>query len=374
MSLVKYPDLLPLPLQADYSYSIAPNVKRSTMSDGWVRQRKVTSNTPNSVNVSFMFTESEYCEFMRFFTEDINEGADWFLMRLTSIVSDAENIKSLDNVERAVRIQSGKINTKLNFYDGRYSWKVTAVLDIDVNLALRSAAAVVDWDNRSQYDLEIIFNGGLPKISGLKKCYLASGLVPTGAEEIEPCIILDDDSDKIGIDFYTEALKLNTDSNTVLEVQSYYKGTQAYTGNGNYYFISRIRNTEPGDGLGLTSYRNNRADQGEYAGNTSFRGINKAGSTVTYNYQTPIITQRVLPIGTSITRRDIWINDTTNNTCTYYCILNGQTAAKIIYTSCITLSACLYHIGDRSNNGCYQYIKLTAIKAANHLFEGLPDD
>lgn len=373
MSLVKYPDVLPLPLQADYSYSIAPNVKRSTMSDGWVRQRKVTSNTPNSVNVSFMFTESEYCEFMRFFTEDINDGADWFLMRLTSIISDAENTKSLENVERAVRIQSGKINTKLNFYDGRYSWKVTAVLDIDVNLSLRSAAAVVDWDNNSQYDLEIIFNGGLPKISGLKKCFLASGLVPTGAEELDPCIILDDDYNKIGIDFYTEALKLNTDSNKVLEIQSEYTGFSTYTSSG-YYFLGRVRSTEPGYGLGLTATRNNRADQGEYAYNVSFNYINSLGRAVSLSYPSPTIIQRVLPIGTPIKRRDVLINNVTDNTCTYYCIFNNQIAAKFIYTSCITLSANLYQIGDRYNGGDYQNIKLKSVRAANHLFEGLPDD
>lgn len=373
MSLVQYPVSLPLPLQADYSYSIAPNVKRSTMSDGWVRQRKVTSNTPNSVNVSFMFTESEYCEFMRFFREDINDGADWFLMRLTSIISDADNTKSLDNVERAVRIQSGKINTKLNFYDGRYSWKVTAVLDIDVNLSLRSAAAVVDWDNNSQYDLEIIFNGGLPKICGLKKCFLASGLVPTGAEELDPCIILDDDYNKIGIDFYTEALKLNTDSNKVLEIQSEYTGFSTYTSSG-YYFLGRVRSTEPGYGLGLTATRNNRADQGEYTSNITFNCINSLGSVVSLSYPSPTITQRVLPIGTAIKRRDVLINDVTNNTCTYYCIFNNQIACKFIYTSCITLSANLYQIGDRCNNGYYQNIKLKTVRAANHLFEGLPDD
>ena len=48
-----YPESLPLPLQADYAVSVAPNIKRSTMSDGWIRQRKVTSNTPDSVTVSF---------------------------------------------------------------------------------------------------------------------------------------------------------------------------------------------------------------------------------------------------------------------------------------------------------------------------------
>ena len=372
MSLVQYPVSLPLPLQADYSYSIAPNVKRSTMSDGWVRQRKVTSCTPNTVNVSFMYDEDEYIAFLKFYVQDINEGADWFLLRLTTPVTDENNTGSIELIERAVRFQAGKISTKLNFFDGRYCWKVTAVLDIDVNLPLESAAAGADWDTDTPYNLEILFNGGAPVIRGKKRCYKASKELPTGSDDLEPGIIIDSDLAKIGMDFYTEALTLNTTDTKILEVQSEYTGLDSYTSSN--YYLGRVRNTDQGNGLGLTATRNTVSNQGEYVNALSFKGISKSGGTVSYSYRTPQITQIALPIGTPIKRRDIWINDAANNLCTYYVILNGKTAAKVEYTACIEFSACLYQIGDRQNNGSGQNIKLTALRAANYLIEGLPDD
>ena len=128
--MLVYPESLPLPLQNDYAVSVAPNIKRSTMSDGWIRQRKVTSNTPDSVTVSFYFNEVQMGVFLDFI-EALNEGADWFKLKLPTNVIDDNEDHVIALRERVVRFQSGKYSEKLNFYEGtQWLWKITATLDI----------------------------------------------------------------------------------------------------------------------------------------------------------------------------------------------------------------------------------------------------
>ena len=52
-----YPSSLPPPQQRGYSYKIKPNIIRTQMADGHVRQRLVNTGTPHELSVTFMFTQ-----------------------------------------------------------------------------------------------------------------------------------------------------------------------------------------------------------------------------------------------------------------------------------------------------------------------------
>ena len=77
-----YPSSLPPPQQRGYSYKIKPNIIRTQMADGHVRQRLVNTGTPHELSVTFIFTLSLYQEFMAWFRNVINYGQDWFYMQL----------------------------------------------------------------------------------------------------------------------------------------------------------------------------------------------------------------------------------------------------------------------------------------------------
>ena len=72
-------------------------------------------------------------------------------------------------------------------------------------------------------------------------------------------------------------------------------------------------------------------------------------------------------------KRDIFINDPSSGTCHYYCVLNDELTADIIYNSCFNFDAVLYQIGDPTQNGYYNFIKIYSIKAKNSLFKGIPE-
>lgn len=365
-----YPESLPLPLQADYAVSVAPNIKRSTMSDGWIRQRKVTSNTPDSVTVSFYFNEVQMGVFLDFI-EALNEGADWFLLKLPTNVIDDNEDHVIALRERVVRFQSGKYSEKLNFYEGsQWLWKITATLDIQKEL-FQESTADDSWNTDSQYDFEFVFNSGMPVIKGKKRCYLVSRDTPTGASENPSCINIDTpENDNTGIDFYTEGLQLDTSQHKILEIDTHYKGVSANSYN-YYYFLGRVKNTDKSVyGLGLFSLRNNTT---EYGRSDNFSILNAQLNTVSYTVNSYHVYAVNIPRNTEIHRRDIFINKPSENKCYYYCVMNDELVVEAVINSCITFSAVLYQIGDTNNSGSYNYIKLYSVYAKNGLIGSIPE-
>ena len=151
--MLSYPAELPLPLQAQYSESVQPNIKRSSMSDGYVRQRKITSNALHSLSVSWYFTAEQLVIFQEFFSR-INEGADWFLMKVPSQKYVAGQT-SFDVIERSVRFQSGKYTSTLQFFsDERWLWKITAALDLNLNDFLEAETEDDSWNYDSEYEFK----------------------------------------------------------------------------------------------------------------------------------------------------------------------------------------------------------------------------
>lgn len=102
-----WPSALPRVLQSGYSNRHKPNVIRTTMSDGYVRQRLVNQGAPDTVSCSVCLIESDYRQFIQWFKGDIRCGQDWFVMPLLSVDED-QKIQY-----RYVRIQNGELNAQL---------------------------------------------------------------------------------------------------------------------------------------------------------------------------------------------------------------------------------------------------------------------
>ena len=368
--MLSYPEDLPLPLQANYSESVSPNVKRSSMSDGYVRQRKVTSNAPRSVNVTFYFNSEQLVKFEDFILQ-LNEGADWFLLKIPT-KQYTEGLTSFATAERTVRLQSGKYTKTLQFFsDEKWLWKVAASLDLSMtDYAMDDVQPGEDanWNTDSKYDFEFLFSGGMPTVKGRKKCFIVSAENPTGTEDSH--IIINSDSDRTGLNFYTEAFQLNTTNKKILEIQTEYIGVGENTYR-SYYFMGRMRNSDSDLGLGLISARNNSTEF--IQANYDFAVINRYGNSVSKSVKSQqSFTVNVAP-GTPIVRRDIFINDPTENELTYYGIINDKLACVVTYNQTYDFSAVLYHIGDPTQNGSYNFINLNAVRSKNSLFKPIPE-
>lgn len=121
-----YPQDLPKALQSGYTSKHKPNMLRTTMADGYVRQRLVNQGAPDTVSAQIMMTESQYREFLEWYKGDIQCGASWFVMPLLSV--DVES--SLQY--RYCRIQNGEVNAAVvttNARDGTI-YRLTMTLDV----------------------------------------------------------------------------------------------------------------------------------------------------------------------------------------------------------------------------------------------------
>ena len=102
-----YPAGLPRPLQASYTAKHKPNMLRTTMADGYARQRLVNQGAPDQVSVQLLLTEEQYCALLRWYKGDIQSGAAWFVMPLLR-VEGAQAIQY-----RCVRIVNGELTATL---------------------------------------------------------------------------------------------------------------------------------------------------------------------------------------------------------------------------------------------------------------------
>lgn len=120
-----YPSSLPRALQSGYTSKHKPNMLRTSMSDGYVRQRLVNQGAPDTISVQVVMTEIQYRQFMGWYKGDIQCGASWFVMPLLSVDTD-QSIQY-----RYVRIQGGEVNAAVistNTKDGTI-YRLTMTLD-----------------------------------------------------------------------------------------------------------------------------------------------------------------------------------------------------------------------------------------------------
>lgn len=364
--MLSYPEDLPLPLQANYSESVSPNVKRSSMSDGYVRQRKVTSNAPHSVNVTFYFNSEELVKFEDFILQ-LNEGADWFLLKIPT-KQYTEGLTSFATAERTVRLQSGKYTKTLQFFsDDKWLWKIAANLDLSMNdYAVDDVMPPEEtqWNTNSDYEFEFFVSGGVPIVRGKKKCFICSKSAVTGGDDY---VTIQGNGVTVGLDFYTEGIQL-TSEKKILEIDSEYEGigTASLTN----YFIGRASSVDASlMGVGLLSGRDSTKEE-------TTSGLFDELTNSSYNLISRI-SRRIytvnIPYGERIQRRDIFINDTENNQFKYYLVMNDMLCYEAVYSGVRNWTAVFYQIGDAENRGKYNNINLTSVKVKNSLFKIIPE-
>lgn len=121
-----YPADLPKVLQSGYTVKHKPNMLRTAMADGYVRQRLVNQGAPDTVTVQVILTETQYREFIEWYKADIQCGASWFVMPLLSVDTDS----SIQY--RYVRIQGGEVSAAVvttNEKDGTI-YRLSMTLDV----------------------------------------------------------------------------------------------------------------------------------------------------------------------------------------------------------------------------------------------------
>ena len=121
-----YPQDLPKALQSGYTAKHKPNMLRTTMADGYVRQRLVNQGAPDTLSVQMIMTELEYRTLIEWYKGDIQCGASWFVMPVLSVDSD-QHIQY-----RYVRIQNGEISASVvstNPTEGTI-YRVSMTLDV----------------------------------------------------------------------------------------------------------------------------------------------------------------------------------------------------------------------------------------------------
>lgn len=121
-----YPNSLPRALQSGYTTRHKPNILRTTMADGYARQRLINQGAPDIVNVNICLNEAEYRTFLTWYKSEIHSGQDWFVMPLLATEGD-QTIQW-----KYVRIQNGEVSANLvttNATRGSI-YKLSMVLDV----------------------------------------------------------------------------------------------------------------------------------------------------------------------------------------------------------------------------------------------------
>lgn len=123
-----YPQDLPKALQSGYTAKHKPNMLRTTMADGYVRQRLVNQGAPDTVSAQIIMTESQYREFIEWYKGDIQCGASWFVMPLLAVDADIDGRIQY----RYCRIQNGEFSASVvstNVKNGTI-YRVSMTLDV----------------------------------------------------------------------------------------------------------------------------------------------------------------------------------------------------------------------------------------------------
>ncbi|MGV2935229.1 hypothetical protein ACIPUA_09400 [Providencia sp. AGC89] len=84
MTEITYPyEYLPLPEQEGYAFKPLSPLRRTQLSSGRARQRRVYTSTPTNLSVSWYFEEEPQAQlFEAWYRDALSDGAAWFMMKL----------------------------------------------------------------------------------------------------------------------------------------------------------------------------------------------------------------------------------------------------------------------------------------------------
>ena len=97
---------LPKPQQSGYTRKFAPNMLRTQMSDGYVRQRLINQGTPDSVSVTWLFNSEEYSEFLAWYKGNIHSGDRLVRLPFAFLREKRSCLSILQNTKRTVNSKS----------------------------------------------------------------------------------------------------------------------------------------------------------------------------------------------------------------------------------------------------------------------------
>lgn len=102
MSLLAWPDVLPLPLIDGYEIEPGEGVNATDMEAGPARQRLVYTQVPDDIRVRWLMTSTEYGVFESWYRYRANRGAVWFTMPLSAGLGiDTHEVRFIGQVRTA---------------------------------------------------------------------------------------------------------------------------------------------------------------------------------------------------------------------------------------------------------------------------------
>ncbi|MCB4843428.1 hypothetical protein LHV18_22775 [Providencia rettgeri] len=95
MSEIYYPhEYLPLPLAEGYGFKPVSSIRRTQLSSGRARQRRIYTSTPTNTPVQWLFPKPQQAQlFEAWYRDALTDGAAWFMMKLKSPLGCDEWVK-----------------------------------------------------------------------------------------------------------------------------------------------------------------------------------------------------------------------------------------------------------------------------------------
>ena len=142
--MIVYPDNLPKPSVNGYSESIEPSIARTTMSDGYVRQRLISKHKYNTLTCSFLFTKGQYYQWTSFLQNEVNFGADWFNLPILSYDNDKYSASLKDGTKNYGQMWVVNCTFDVAWYSVKYQGGGSSDVQVIENLdsAILSAPSV----------------------------------------------------------------------------------------------------------------------------------------------------------------------------------------------------------------------------------------
>lgn len=119
MGAIYYPDQLPIPLKDGFGLQPVSPLRRTQLTSGRARQRRIYTSVPTNASVTWSFkTDKEAQLFEAWYRDTIDDGTAWFYMRLKTPLG-IQPYKC-----RFTDIYQGPILSRPRF------WKFTATLEL----------------------------------------------------------------------------------------------------------------------------------------------------------------------------------------------------------------------------------------------------
>jgi hypothetical protein len=145
MTDITFPTVLPLPSTESYQFNPRSGLKRTEMSSGAARHRRVHRAAPDVFSMIWDMSSDELSVFEAFFNYDIEDGVKWFKMKHHTPRGMVDGDFRFVNPEEPYKVRN----------IGSYDFKVTASLERR-NRILASFNGYVALTKYAKVDIEAV--------------------------------------------------------------------------------------------------------------------------------------------------------------------------------------------------------------------------